>query len=342
MNSNRRGHVVSLCRVFSITSAALWAFVALCYFARFDSCAVITVFPAWVWLIPGLSLAALESSRGNRRFGVTIVALWLAFLLSFADTPASLLRGLVRSVSSANLAETDKTLRVITLNCATSVKAAGEVAELHPDIVLLQESPSKEHLEALAGLLFGGDGGVVSGPDASIVARGRVTPVDTPASDRGDCVQARIRLDSGIELTVVCLRLAPSTFRLDFWSPACWRDYADNRRKRRRQLLVILQETEAMPSSMPLILGGDFNAPPGDAVCRPLRPRLVDAFGGAGVGWGGTIVNDWPFLRIDQVWVSDHFSPSVVFVKPTRHSDHRMVVCDLTLDGPPATTGAWE
>jgi len=322
--------------VLSVASAVLWTFVALCYFARFDSCAMVTVFPAWVWLVPGLSLAALESSRGNRRLGVTVVALWLIFLLSFADTPASLLRGIVRSVSSASLAETDKTLRVVTLNCATSVKAAGEVAEFHPDIVLLQESPSEEQLEALAGRLYGDDGGVVWGPDASILARGRVTPVETPASDRGDCVQARIRLDSGFQVTVVSLRLAPSTFRLDFWAPACWRDYADNRRERRKQLLAILQETEAMPSSMSLILGGDFNAAPGDAVYRPLRPRLVDAFGPAGVGWGGTIVNDWPALRIDQVWASDHLSPSVVFVKRTRHSDHRMVVCDFTLDGPSA------
>lgn len=339
MSSNRRGRWTSLHRVLSVASIILWTFVGLCYFVRFDSCALVTVFPAWVWLIPGLSLAAFESRRGNRRVGVAILGLWLVFLLWFADTPASLLRGMVASASSCDLAETDGTLRVITLNCATSARAAREVAEYRPDVVLLQESPSRKQLEALAQRLYGDEGGVVWGPDASIVARGRVTAVETPASLRGDCVQARIRLDSGAEVTVVSLRLVPSTFRLDFWSPACWQDYADNRRERRRQLLTILRETEAIAPSSPLVLGGDFNAAPGDAVFRSLRPRLVDAFVRAGVGWGGTILNDRPVLRIDQVWVSDHFSPTAVFAKRTRHSDHRMVVCDLSLDCSPATTG---
>ena len=54
-----------------------------------------------------------------------------------------------------------------------------------------------------------------------------------------------------------------------------------------------------------MILGGDFNAPQGDAAFRPLAPRLRDAFRDGGQGWGNTITNDTPFLRIDQVWVSD-------------------------------------
>ncbi|NQT13978.1 MAG: endonuclease/exonuclease/phosphatase family protein [Planctomycetes bacterium] len=332
MSSNRRGRWTSLHRVLSVASIVLWTFVGLCYFVRFDCCALVTVFPAWVWLIPGLSLAVSESRRGNRRLGVAILGLWLAFLLWFADTPASLLRAVVNSASSRDLAEPDRALRVITLNCATSAEAAREVAEYRPDVVLLQESPSRKQLEALAQRLYGDEGGVVWGPDASIVARGCVTAVETPASLRGECAQARIRLDSGAEVTVVSLRLTPSTFRLDFWAPGCWKDYADNRRERRRQLLEMLQETAAIASSGPLVFGGDFNAAPGDAVFCPLRPRLVDAFFRAGVGWGGTILNDRPVLRIDQVWVSDHFSPTRVFAKRTRHSDHRMVVCDLTLD----------
>jgi len=88
---------------------------------------------------------------------------------------------------------------------------------------------------------------------------------------------------------------------------------------------------------------GDFNAPPDDAVFRLLRPRFADAYRRAGVGWGNTIVNDYPVLRIDQIWVSDQFSPRLVYARATEHSDHRMVICDLRLGDPePATKKAAE
>jgi hypothetical protein len=80
-----------------------------------------------------------------------------------------------------------------------------------------------------------------------------------------------------------------------------------------------------------VVLGGDFNAPQGDAVFRCLTPRLHDAFREGGRGWGDTITNDVPFLRIDQVWVSRVFRAVSVVTRRTRHSDHRFVVCDLTI-----------
>ena len=267
-------HRISLGYVFSVVSVALLGFVALSYLGRFDRCAAVTIFPAWVWLIPGLSLAALQWRLGNRRVGATLAVMWLAFAVLFADTRMSLLRGLRRWASSSGSAETHKVgdaIRVVTLNCATSARAASEVTECRPDIVLLQESPNRDDLRALSRQLYGGEGSVLWGPDASIIARGRITPVDIPSSLRGVIVCARIRLASGSEIAVIGLRLLPSPFRLDLWSPECWNDYTDNRRKRRNQLLAIVQETKAIPVETPLILGGDFNVPPDDAVFRLLR-----------------------------------------------------------------------
>ncbi len=81
----------------------------------------------------------------------------------------------------------------------------------------------------------------------------------------------------------------------------------------------------------PLLVGGDFNAPAGDAIYRLLRPRLRDAFAVAGRGWGNTALNDIPVSRIDQVWASDAFRPTAVTARRTAYSDHRMVVADLQL-----------
>ena len=117
--------------------------------------------------------------------------------------------------------------------------------------------------------------------------------------------------------------------RIDLWSPDCWREQTANRQRRRRQLETIVSAIEGGTSSSPLIIGGDFNAPPGDAVFDSLPPTLHDAFGEAGRGWGNTIINSAPFLRIDQIWLSPQFRATNCYSQKTVHSDHRMVVCDI-------------
>ena len=82
---------------------------------------------------------------------------------------------------------------------------------------------------------------------------------------------------------------------------------------------------------MPLIVGGDFNLAGNDALLRRLKPRLHDTFLVAGTGLGNTLINEFPFVRIDQIWASDHFQPLQVTVHRTQYSDHRLVVADLIL-----------
>ena len=128
------------------------------------------------------------------------------------------------------------------------------------------------------------------------------------------------------------LRLVPAVFRLDLWSPDCWREQAENRRKRRGQVQALALRVAAIPEGIAVILGGDFNAPQGDAVFRELRPRLHDTFPEGGRGWGNTIVNDLPCLRIDQVWASGPLRAANVVARRTRGSDHRIVICDLAIE----------
>jgi len=118
---------------------------------------------------------------------------------------------------------------------------------------------------------------------------------------------------------------------MDLWSPRCWEAFRENRERRRRQLNKIAKYVATIPADRPLVFGGDFNCPPGDAVLRLLRPRLTDSFTVAGRGWGGTIINDWPAIRIDQIWTSRQLAAVAVVARKTRFSDHRMVVGDFLL-----------
>jgi hypothetical protein len=283
-------------------------------------------------LIPGLSLAAIQHCLHKDRLVLAAAALWLLLPLLFADAPASLLRGAWRTLRPTKTVEGARTIRVVTLNCGGSVQAAAEAADLQPDILLLQESPSASQLESLCEDLYGGEGQILWGPDCSILARGEVTPVISPASKRGECVLAQVRLASGMDLVVASLRLHPVPLRLDLWSPACWRAYAENRRTQRRQLQVIAKDATSHSGASSLILGGDFNAPAGDPVFDSLPRELSDAFREAGVGWGNTILNDWPVHRIDQIWAGSRLRALTVHAKATRHSDHRMVVAEFVVD----------
>lgn len=309
-------------------SAFLCALVAWSYFSRADVLAALTVFPIWAWLIPGGLAAGLGCTRESRRYVAIITAAWLVTLIALADRPLALLR-----LSAPAVKERRNTLRVISLNCnGGNLRAVQELAAYEPDLLLLQESPSRSRLEAAARELFDEEGAVVWGVDASIIARGRLTAQPLPPEAAAHAVWGRLELASGGELDVVSLRLEHGLVRCDLWSPDCWRAQTANRQTRRKQLAAVLAALGDRPARRALVLGGDFNAPAGDAVFRLLAPLAHDTFAEAGRGWGNTIINQFPALRIDQIWIGGPISSTEVHAVRTQHSDHRAVVCDLRIE----------
>jgi endonuclease/exonuclease/phosphatase (EEP) superfamily protein YafD len=302
-----------------VLSAVLAVVLTAVYLIRPDSAAAITVYPPGVWIIPGLLLLIPSRHRQARRASLAFLLCWLVFAVLCVEEPRSLLRVLPTRTAD---------LRVVTLNCAGgNMQAAEEVAVYHPDIVLLQESPRRDEVHAVARQLFGAQAGVAYQLESSVLVRGTVLGTRTQQDANRFATLARVRLASGRELTVVSLRLAPPVFRLDLWTPDNWQAQTENRQLHRKQLAGV---AEWLDPAMPTILGGDCNAPAGDAALRVLRPTLHDTAAVAGRGWIDTMDNETPALRIDQVWVSRHFTPVSVTAHRTRHSDHRLVVCDLT------------
>jgi hypothetical protein len=305
-------------------TAPLLVFASLCYWGRFDSVAAATVYPPWCWAIAGISLACIGFGR-HRLLTAASIALWLIFLLAFADSPASPLRMWLPMPSQRS------NLRVISLNCASNPAAAREAIGLNPDIILFQESPSHEALDALAKEFFGPGNHVYWGGDASIVSRGEITPVEVPGPLTGDFVHARVQVETG-SLDVISLRLFPSEFRMDLWSISCWRAFRANRETRWSEIQKIVGYVKTIPASRPLVFGGDFNVPPGDAVLHALPAVLSDSFHEVGRGWGCTIINDCPAIRIDQIWHTPEIQPCIVVARKTQFSDHRMVIGDFFVD----------
>jgi hypothetical protein len=303
----------------------------LAYWFQSDSWAALLVLPRWLWIGPGLLLALLGWTRSRKRLATIVVALWLLYAYCFVEERPALMRW--RRWPDAEWQachEKGSAIRIVSLNCnGGETNAAAEVLCYQPDLILFQESPLRTELQAMSHKLAGPEAETLCGSDVSIVADGQVTPVPMSVSGNAAFAHARIRFRSGLTAEVIVIRLRPYEIRIDLWSPDCWRGQRDLRLQQRAQLEQLLRLIETIPSNVPLIVGGDFNQPGGDHLLRALQPRLRDTFDEGGIGWGNTLANNIPFLRVDQIWASDQFRVASVRARRTVYSDHRMVVCDL-------------
>jgi hypothetical protein len=221
-------------------------------------------------------------------------------------------------------------VRVVSLNCAAGTeKAALEVADYQPDIVLFQETPLRPIMQRIAPKILGPEAENLSGSDVTIVTRGKLTPITPGNAQSAPFGHARIELSSGVVVEVFSIRLHPYGIRADLWSPDCWREQRENREHQREQFKWLAREVDQVPANVPVILGGDFNLPAGDKLFQLLPSRIRDSFVVAGRGWGDSLDNGFPFIRIDQIWCDQHFQPVSTEAHRTVNSDHRMVVCDL-------------
>jgi len=277
-------------------------------------------------------LVLLGHRRGRARATAAVLVVWVVWVAFAAEEPTSL----ICSASGEKRIATSSgggPVRIVTLNCSGgSATAADEVVKYDPDVVLLQESPSRREVERLARKLYGVRGHAVWGVDASVLSRWEVEALDVRRDASAFKAGARVGPIGGREFAVFSVRLAPPVFRPDLWSPGCWRAYARDRHARREQAAEAVAEARRLARGTPVVLGGDMNVPAGDGSLEPLRANLRDCFIDRGRGWGNTVLNEYPALRFDQIWASERFGVLSVTAHGTVNSDHRLVVCDLVLD----------
>jgi endonuclease/exonuclease/phosphatase (EEP) superfamily protein YafD len=308
-----------------LASAALWIVTTIFFVGVWDHVAAITTFPQWAWATAGILGAAIAWCllRPRNRSPIFLMVLWLLTTVYFADNVVPFMRGLAHGAAPSPVAPSG-TLRVISLNCATSPAAAHEVMMFQPDIVLLQESPTSNKVAQLARELFGSNAWSVVGWDCAIISRYPLTPFDKIQG--AHYTRAIVMLPHHRESLVTSVRLTPPLGSMDLWKPSTWRAYTEDRRLRTRQLRAVL-EVERPKPKLPEIVGGDFNAPAGDGIYKLLH-EYRDSHRRAGRGWGGTALNTIPIFRPDQIWLK-HLTAASCYAVETGHSDHRMVVTDV-------------
>lgn len=99
--------------------------------------------------------------------------------------------------------------------------------------------------------------------------------------------------------------------------------------KRAGQADLIAKDIENSP--YPIILCGDFNAPPSSYAYQTIAKKLNDTFVGHGKGTGATYAGPLPFFRIDNILVSDDFEVYSHEVLIKDYSDHYPVLAKVVL-----------
>jgi endonuclease/exonuclease/phosphatase (EEP) superfamily protein YafD len=92
------------------------------------------------------------------------------------------------------------------------------------------------------------------------------------------------------------------------------------------ELREVMAWVRANRKGRDVIIGGDFNCPPDRIMMFEMERLARDAFGERGRGWGGTAINTFPMVRIDQIWVGGNIIPKRAEARTTKNSDHRMVI----------------
>jgi hypothetical protein len=143
----------------------------------------------------------------------------------------------------------------------------------------------------------------------------------------------------GRPLIAVCVRLVLPGLVRKVASPGDSVDLEGEHARRVAQFSHLAELLAALRRDHPdaaLLLAGDFNAPAGLPSARPLQQLLRDVWPEAGLGWGGTMTEDMPLARIDQAWISPEIEAVAARVVRRPESDHRALVVDLVVHGPPS------
>ena len=218
-------------------------------------------------------------------------------------------------------------IRVATWNVhglRTGAEAAAEVVRQEAvDVLLLQESGPRRRLRALGAAL-----GMVACGDPPSFPRRRIQNAVLVRSPREVRSDRLVRFDGG---SLVHPRGA-LVARLDDVTTVSVHLGLEGAERGRHveQLLEILRRIDE-----PVVLGGDLNAHPEDAVSATIAAILPDVWTRAGESdgqdHGRTFPSSMPTARIDYLFMGPAVQPLRVWTAGGTVSDHLMVVADLQI-----------
>lgn len=212
-------------------------------------------------------------------------------------------------------------IRVATWNVhglrAGAAAVARVIRDEAVDILLLQETGPRRRLRALGAAL-----GMVVYGDPSSFPRRRVQNAVLARPPREVRSHRLVRFDGG---SLVHPRGAVVARLEDITAVSVHLGLVGAERGRHvEQLLEILRGIDE-----PIVVGGDLNAHPEDAVTATIAAVFPDVWTRAGEGDAMTFPSSVPTARIDYLFTGSAFRPLRIWTSGGTVSDHLMVIADL-------------
>ncbi|HQZ26954.1 MAG TPA: endonuclease/exonuclease/phosphatase family protein [Verrucomicrobiales bacterium] len=308
----------------------LFLAVTICFLNRWDSVVPITLIPIWAWAATGmiLSLLAWFVSRGI--YCIVMFTVFLITGLAFSEETRTTTREIAASLVEGKKPEISPDLRIVHVNCAGNEAALQKAISLKPDVLTIAEIPDPAIIEAATKQLFGVEGSFTIHKTNAIIAKGeRISILSDPDSAT---IHVRLKHAKGILLDISNIDLDGFAPRLDMWKPVVWKELIAKRIRNRQLVRAYLGENEIESEGIARIICGGFGTPPGDDLFRPLDTSgMRDTAERSGQGWVNTFPAKYPWLRLDQIWVSNNLIPLRSVTSQNPGSDHRIVVSEVQI-----------
>ncbi|MBU6178528.1 MAG: hypothetical protein KGR69_02635 [Verrucomicrobia bacterium] len=308
-----------------------YVLIAVCLLNRWDPVVPLTLVPVWIWAAAGavISLLSWIACRGFK-LGM-VFCVFLATAVGFSEETHGILREAIASFEKDGEGKDfppADLLRIVTVDCGGRESSLRKAADAVPDVLLVRGAPDPIHLENVADQLFGVERSVTLRGTLAILGRGKTLAVQ--GDGQGRALHVRLKHTSGVVLDITNLDLSGCSPRPDFWKPVVWRELVGARVETRRLVRNHLGEHPLNRALVARIVGGGFGTPPGDDVFRPLQNAgMLDTFAWSGMGFGNTWPSRYPFLRLDQIWISPNLVPGRSVTRLNHDSDHRIVVSEV-------------
>ena len=226
-------------------------------------------------------------------------------------------------------------LRVVSWNVSMGQpdpqEAIQQLERLDPDLILFQEYSERRLGKHIAASPLLRRYRMARSDRKVVLSRFPLLPL--PRERRS--LSRRMEIAPGLSITCISVHLPhrllvkKPTFVL-FDVPAVRKGIEATRRDLERLRETVMRFT----AQGPVIMAGDFNIPGHYPDLATGAPGLKDAFRANGYGWGKTVPNGFPVLRIDLAFVPEGAKVCYAGAVTTESSDHRMVLVEMMIPVP--------
>ncbi len=307
--------------------------IAFAFYKGADATAILSTIPQWIWaLVLGIP-AVLAWIFFRSKLGLAIFILWALYGITTLDSLPSIARTGMNQYKMP-LHPGLQSWRIVTIDCRGMGNIpTSALALLNADVIFLQGARDPNQTVEMALSLFGNSARARQiGTCAIICANGELSQASF-VPDTESLAVDWIPSNSNLPIRLVNVSLAHRQPKMNFLLPDHWKYYSNLRSLHRLQIgnvLSVLKQQASKVGNMPIIMAGNFNAPPSSSIFKPLGDKFLDVYRETGTGFGTTTPAQFPILRENRIFTTSPLLPVHSDTISIPGAVHKAVVSDIS------------